>query len=240
VGYIFTVSISGHVDFTFEVERSLQVLDGAVAIFDASAGVEPQTISVWRQANRYKVPRIAFFNKMDKPNSHFHEAVVSLREKLPDTVPLLTQYPIGRGKDFSGVVDLVSMEMLLWRPDDGGEVIVRPLSWHQSKDLEDFVGLNSFMTSSLAEEIFHAREQLIEQLAMHDDVIMEKVLSNDCHSFQLDEQVLRTSLKKATCDIESGCVPLLFGSSLKNKGIQPLLDAVIDYLPSPVEKSFVM
>jgi elongation factor G len=204
------IDTPGHVDFTVEVERSLRVLDGAVAVFDAVAGVEPQTETVWRQANKYEVPRICFINKMDRTGADFEQGVEMIRDRL-DAVPAVVQLPIGAEGGFRGVVDLVRMEALVWEEGMGEEWAVLEIP----ADMKD-----------AADE---ARHQLIDVLSNHDDTIMEKYLG--------DEEITPEDLKRAlrTVTLGSHAVPILCGSAFKNKGVQPMLDAVVDYLPSPLD-----
>jgi elongation factor G len=204
------IDTPGHVDFTVEVERSLRVLDGAVAVFDAVAGVEPQTETVWRQANKYEVPRICFINKMDRTGADFEQGVEMIRDRL-DAVPAVVQLPIGAEGGFRGVVDLVRMEALVWEEGMGEEWAVEEIP----ADMKD-----------AADE---ARHQLIDVLSNHDDTIMEKYLG--------DEEITPKDLKRAlrTVTLGSHAVPILCGSAFKNKGVQPMLDAVVDYLPSPLD-----
>src|SRR5580704_721236 len=204
------IDTPGHVDFTVEVERSLRVLDGAVAVFDAVAGVEPQTETVWRQADKYEVPRICFVNKMDRTGANFDQCVEMIKDRL-DAVTAVIQLPIGSEGGFRGVVDLVQMRALVW--DDGmGE------EWTEEE-------IPAAM-KALAEE---ARHQLIDVVSNHDDTIMEKYLA--------DEEILAEDLKRAlrTVTLGNHAVPILCGSAFKNKGVQPMLDAVVDYLPSPLD-----
>jgi elongation factor G len=204
------IDTPGHVDFTVEVERSLRVLDGAVAVFDAVAGVEPQTETVWRQANKYEVPRICFINKMDRTGADFQQCVSMIRNRL-DALPAVIQLPIGSEGDFRGVVDLVRMKALVW--DDGmGE------EWSE-EDIPTEM-------KAVAEEANH---QLIDVVSNHDDTIMEKYLEG----VEITPDDLRRAIRTVT--LESYAVPILCGSAFKNKGVQPLLDAVVDYLPSPTD-----
>ncbi len=204
------IDTPGHVDFTVEVERSLRVLDGAVAVFDAVAGVEPQTETVWRQANKYGVPRICFVNKMDRVGANFPQAVEMIKDRL-EAVPAVVQLPIGAEGEFRGVVDLVRMRALVW--DDGmGE------EWSE----ED-------IPESLATEAADARHQLIDVLSNHDDTVMEKYLNDE----EITAEDLTAALRTVT--LGSHAVPVLCGSAFKNKGVQPMLDAVVDYLPSPLD-----
>ncbi|XP_043743803.1 ribosome-releasing factor 2, mitochondrial isoform X2 [Cervus elaphus] len=217
------IDTPGHVDFTLEVERCLRVLDGAVAVFDASAGVEAQTLTVWRQADKHKVPRICFLNKMDKTGASFNYAVESIREKLK-AKPLLLQLPVGEGKAFKGVVDVVGKEKLLWNPN--------------SNDGKDFERKPLLETSDpkLLNETTEARNALIEQVADLDDEFADLVLGEFSENFDLlPAEKLQTAIRRVT--LAQTAVPVLCGSALKNKGVQPLLDAVTLYLPSPEERS---
>ena len=197
-------------DFTVEVERSLRVLDGAVAVFDAVAGVEPQTETVWRQANKYSVPRICFINKMDRIGADFNRAVEMIRDRL-DAVPAVIQLPIGVEGGYQGVVDLLAMEALVWNDDMGEKWRTEPIP------------------ENLAAEADAARHQLVDVLSNYDDTIMEKYVGDE----QITDDDLRRGLRRAT--IASEIVPVLCGSAFKNKAVQPLLDAVVDYLPSPLD-----
>jgi elongation factor G len=202
------IDTPGHVDFTVEVERSLRVLDGAVAVFDSVAGVEPQSETVWRQADKYRVPRIAFINKMDRIGAHFDNAVDSMRERLGAN-PIKVQVPIGAEGDFSGVVDLINMKAIVYKDDLGQE-------W-EVVDIPE----------SHAELAAEARTALIESVADYDEELMADYLEEK----PIEPDRLIQDIRKATLDIS--ITPVLAGSAFKNKGVQPLLDAVIDYLPSP-------
>uniref|UniRef100_A0A7N5JV89 Ribosome-releasing factor 2, mitochondrial n=1 Tax=Ailuropoda melanoleuca TaxID=9646 RepID=A0A7N5JV89_AILME len=217
------IDTPGHVDFTLEVERCLRVLDGAVAVFDASAGVEAQTVTVWRQADKHKIPRICFLNKMDKTGASFKYAVESIREKLK-AKPLLLQLPLGEGKAFKGVVDVVSKEKLLWN--------------RQSEDGKDFERkpLLEMSDAELLKETTEARNDLIEQVADLDDEFADLVLGEFSENFDLlPAEKLQTAIHRVT--LAQTAVPVLCGSALKNKGVQPLLDAITMYLPSPEERN---
>ena len=200
----------GHVDFTVEVERSLRVLDGAIAVFDAVAGVEPQSETVWRQADTYRVPRIAFINKMDRIGANFAGSVQTMVDRLGAN-PVPIQLPIGEEADFSGVVDLVNMKAILYKDDLGQEWEITEIP----DELEDAAGA--------------ARTELIEAVAEYDDALMEDYLEEK----PIEPARLIQDIRKATLDISM--TPVLCGSAFKNKGVQPLLDAVIDYLPSPLD-----
>jgi len=207
------IDTPGHVDFTAEVERSLRVLDGAVAVFDGVAGVEPQTMTVWRQANKYSVPRMCFVNKLDRTGADFFRCVDMIVERLNST-PLVMQLPIGAESDFIGVVDLVEMNAKVWR----GETTMG----------EDYVVEE--IPADLADKAAEYREKLVETLAEADDDIMEVYLE-DGDTF--DVPTLKAAIRRAT--LADKLNPVLCGTAFKNKGVQPLLDAVIDYLPSPLD-----
>jgi elongation factor G len=208
--WINIIDTPGHVDFTVEVERSLRVLDGAVAVFDAVAGVEPQTETVWRQANKYSVPRICFVNKMDRIGADFPRTVSMIKDRL-DATPAVIQLPIGVEGGYQGVVDLLRMEALVWGDDMGEKWRTEPVP------------------AELADESDAARHQLIDVLSNYDDTIMERYVGEQ----EITAEDLRRALRRAT--IASQVVPVLCGSAFKNKAVQPLLDAVVDYLPSPLD-----
>ncbi|XP_033861987.3 ribosome-releasing factor 2, mitochondrial isoform X1 [Acipenser ruthenus] len=218
------IDTPGHVDFTVEVERALRVLDGAVAVFDASAGVEAQTLTVWRQADKHHVPRICFLNKMDKPGASFVYSIESIRQKLK-VKPLPLQIPIGTGKAFEGLVDLVTNEKLTWSPKssrDDGRVFERsPLTTADDPDL--------------VKEARDARSALIEQIADLDDEFAELVLGEFNENLDaLPSVKLHAAIRRVT--LARTAVPVFCGSALKNKGVQPLLDAITMYLPAPNER----
>ncbi|RZQ64135.1 elongation factor G [Amycolatopsis suaedae] len=206
------IDTPGHVDFTVEVERSLRVLDGAVAVFDGKEGVEPQSEQVWRQADKYEVPRICFVNKMDKLGADFYFTVRTIEERL-GARPLVIQLPIGAESEFEGVIDLVRMKALTWR----GEV----------KKGEDYAVEE--IPAELADKAAEYREKLVESVAESDDALMEKFLEGE----ELTEAEIKAGIRKLT--IERAAYPVMTGSAFKNKGVQPMLDAVIDYLPSPLD-----
>ncbi|MEE8552367.1 MAG: elongation factor G [Desulfobacterales bacterium] len=205
------IDTPGHVDFTIEVERSLRVLDGAIGVFCAVGGVEPQSETVWRQADKYIVPKIAFINKLDRVGASFFGTVEMMKERL-NANPLILQLPIGSEDDFAGVIDLINMKQTVWEDDTLGET-------YTTKDIpRDFI--------ETAEEY---REKLVETIAEVDDDIMEAYLSE---TLIAPESIL-AAIRRATIDLK--LVPVLCGSALKNKGIQPLLDAIVQFLPSPVD-----
>lgn len=205
------IDTPGHVDFTAEVERSLRVLDGAVAVFDGKEGVEPQSETVWRQADKYSVPRICFINKMDKLGADFYYSVKTIKEKLGAT-PLVIQLPIGAENDFVGVVDLIRMKAYVWN------------------DVKDDMGAH-YDTVDIPEDLQERAEQyraeLMDQVAEADDELVEKYLETG----ELTEEEMRAGIRKLT--IERKAFPVTCGSAFKDKGVQPMLDAVVDFLPSP-------
>jgi elongation factor G len=205
------IDTPGHVDFTAEVERSLRVLDGAVAVFDAVHGVQPQSEKVWRQADKYGVPRICFINKIDKMGADFEHAVDTIRKRL-NAKPIAIQIPIGQEDKFKGVVDLIEMKSIIWQDDTiGAEYISGPIPAELQKKAEAF------------------HTQLVETVAENDDEILHKFLEGEA----ISPEELRASLRKSTIDLK--LFPVVVGTAFKNKGVQPLLDAVVDYLPSPLD-----
>jgi elongation factor G len=205
------IDTPGHVDFTVEVERSLRVLDGAVAVFDGVAGVEPQSETVWRQADRYGVPRICFVNKMDRVGAEFHRCVDMISDRLGAT-PLVIQLPWGVEADFRGVIDLVRMRALLWQTEGKG-------------DKYDIVAIPDHHLEAAREW----RDRLIETISENDEEMMELYLEG----IEPDVEQLIAAIRRAT--ITGGVTPVLCGSAFKNKGVQPMLDAIVDFLPSPVD-----
>jgi elongation factor G len=205
------IDTPGHVDFTVEVERSLRVLDGAIAVFDAVAGVEPQSETVWRQADRYRVPRIAFINKMDRTGADFFAAVQSMVDRL-GARPVPVQLPLGQEEHFRGVIDLVEMRALVYQDELGTNYEVEEIP------------------AELLEQAQEYHHQLIDAVADHDDELTETYLLDES---AVTPDMLKRALRAATLDIT--VTPILAGSAFKNKGVQPLLDAVIDYLPSPLD-----
>ncbi|WP_026365831.1 elongation factor G [Promicromonospora sukumoe] len=206
------IDTPGHVDFTVEVERSLRVLDGAVAVFDGKEGVEPQSETVWRQADKYDVPRICFVNKMDKLGADFYFTVKTIVERLK-AKPLVIQLPIGSENDFEGVVDLIEMKALTWRGDT---------KMGEEYEVEE-------IPADLVEKAQQYRAELIEAVAEADDELLEKFLGGE----ELSIAEIKSGIRKLV--ISSSAFPVLCGSAFKNKGVQPMLDAVIDYLPSPLD-----
>jgi elongation factor G len=205
------IDTPGHVDFTAEVERSLRVLDGAVAVFDAVHGVQPQSEKVWRQADKYGVPRICFINKIDKMGADFEHAVDTIRKRL-SAKPVAIQIPIGQEAKFVGVIDLIAMKAVIWKDETmGAEYITEEIPADLKKKAE----------------AFHA--QLVESIAENDDEILHKFLEGE----EITAEELRKSLRKSTIALK--VFPVVVGTSFKNKGVQPLLDAVVDYLPSPLD-----
>jgi len=206
------IDTPGHVDFTVEVERSLRVLDGAVAVFDGVAGVEPQSETVWRQADRYSVPRICFINKLDRTGASFDKCVSMIKDRL-NAVALVLQLPIGNESDFLGVVDLIAMKALTWR----GE----------TQKGEDYT--IEEIPADMVDKCKQARHDMIETLSEHDDLCMEKYLEG----IELTEDEIIAGIRRAT--LAAKLTPVLTGSAFKNKGVQPMLDAVVRYLPSPLD-----
>jgi elongation factor G len=201
------IDTPGHVDFTIEVERSLRVLDGAVAVLDANAGVEPQTETVWRQGDKYKVPRMVFVNKMDKIGADFFNCEGMMVDRLGAT-PLVIQLPIGAEDQFSGVVDLLKMKAIIWDAETLGA------SFHEEE-----------IPADLADKATEYREKMIEIAVEQDDAAMEAYLEGN----EPDMATLKACIRKGT--ISGAFVPMLCGSAFKNKGVQPMLDAVADFLP---------
>lgn len=203
------IDTPGHVDFTTEVERSLRVLDGAVVVFCGVGGVEPQSETVWRQADKYRVPRIVFINKLDRVGADFHNVVKQITNRL-GAKPLITQLPIGKEDGFLGVVDLIRQKALVWEEDTLGA------RFHEEEIPADMV-----------EDVAHYREQLLESVADADDALLEKYLAGE----SLTQDEIIAAIRKKTKDI--ALFPVVCGTALRNKGVQPLLDAITDYLPSP-------
>ncbi len=204
------IDTPGHIDFTVEVQRSLRVLDGGLVVFDATQGVEPQSETVWRQADRYNIPRICFINKMDRIGASYEDSIKSIRERLGAN-PIAMQMPIGSEGGFRGVIDLLTREAIIWEDASGKEFSVVPIP------------------DEMVEDVEAARKDLIEHIAELDDELIVKFLEGD----ELTVEDLKAGLRRAV--IQNTATPVFCGSSLKNKGVQPLLDAVIDYLPSPLD-----
>ena len=210
-GYrINIIDTPGHVDFTVEVERSLRVLDGAIALFDSVAGVEPQSETVWRQADKYRVPRIAYINKMDRIGADFDRSVETMVERL-GAHPVPVQLPIGSEAEFAGIIDLIGMKAIIYKDELGKE-----------QEIID-------IPAEHAERATAAREHLLEEVSHYDDELVEMIVEEQ----EIPHEKLKAAIRKATLDIK--LTPVLCGSSFKNKGVQPLLDAVLDYLPSPLD-----
>jgi len=205
------IDTPGHVDFTAEVERSLRILDGAIIVFCGVGGVEPQSETVWRQADRYKVPRLAFVNKMDRVGADFENVVTMMRERLR-AAPLPIQFPVGSGETFAGVVDLINMTFRVYHEESLGATF------------DDHPIPKTFREAAKKK-----REELSEALSHYDDVLLEKII----HEKPIEETEIKAALRKAT--LEAKVVPVLCGAAFKNKGVQKLLDAVIDFLPSPLD-----
>jgi elongation factor G len=208
------IDTPGHVDFTAEVERSLRVLDGCVVVFCAVAGVQPQSETVWRQANRYEVPRIAFINKMDRVGANFNRVVEQIKERLNAT-PLMIALPIGAEDQYQGHVDLIEMQARVGLPTE-----------------EDPLGKNVItveIPADMVEKALNAREEMLENLCCYDDALMEKFLAEE----EIAPELIRTAIRKAT--INNQIVPVLCGTAFKNKGVQALLDSIVHFLPSPLE-----
>ncbi len=205
------IDTPGHVDFTAEVERSLRVLDGAVATYSAADGVQPQSETVWRQADKYNVPRIGYVNKMDRSGADFYETVRQMRDVLGAN-PVPVQIPIGAEENFKGVVDLIKMKAILWHDETMGA----------EYDVED-------IPAELADEAAEWRDKLLESAANFDDEVMELYLDGQ----DIPEEKLIAAIRKGCISME--CCPMVLGSSYKNKGVQPLLDYVCAFLPSPLD-----
>ena len=210
------IDTPGHVDFTIEVERSLRVLDGAVTVFDSVAGVEPQTETVWRQANKYKVPRMCFINKMDRIGANFYRTLDMIKDRL-QAVPAVIQLPVGAGgaesnEPFIGLIDLVKMKALIWHDEELGA------KWDEVE-----------IPAPLLDQANEYRELLLETIATSDDAFMEKYLSGE----EMSEAEVKRAIRAGTLAFDF--VPILCGSAFKNKGVQPMLDAVVDFLPSPLD-----
>jgi len=206
------IDTPGHVDFTIEVERSLRVLDGAVAVFCAVGGVEPQSETVWHQADKYRVPRIAFINKMDRVGADFYDVFHQMSERL-GARPVAIQIPWGAEDTFRGVVDLVEMKALVWQSEDLG-------ASYEQRDIPE----------ELSDLVQEYREKLLEAAAESDEILTEKYLNGQ----EIDPTEIRAALRKGC--LEMKLVPVTCGASFKNKGVQPMLDAILAFLPSPLDK----
>jgi elongation factor G len=226
------IDTPGHVDFTVEVERSLRVLDGAVAIFDAVAGVQPQSETVWRQADKYRVPRIAFVNKMDRVGADFDHCLRTMRQRL-GAHPVPLQFPLGKEDNFVGIIDFIEQKAVVWLEDTLGakyEVLPVEKLWDEAflKTRPEIV--TALKAAAISPEFYKEhREKMVEYVAEHDDAILDKYLAEH----ELTPEELRASIRRSTIALK--LVPVVAGSAFKNKGVQPLLDAVIDYLPSPLD-----
>jgi elongation factor G len=209
------IDTPGHVDFTIEVERSLRVLDGAIAVFDAVAGVEPQSETVWRQANKYRVPRMCFVNKMDRVGANFYRCVEMMKSRLA-AKPLIIQLPINEGEDYGGLIDLVKMKAVIWKNDTMGA---------------DFT--YEEIPENMKEKVAEYRKNMVESAVEQDDELMDKYLNGGEITFE----ELQRCIRKGT--INASFVPILNGTAFKNKGVQTLLDAVVDYMPSPKDIGFI-
>jgi elongation factor G len=224
------IDTPGHVDFTVEVERSLRVLDGAVAIFDSVAGVQPQTETVWRQADKYRVPRIAFVNKMDRVGADFDHAIRTMRQRL-SAHPVPLQFPLGKEDSFIGVIDFIEERAIVWKDETlGAEFEYIPLEklWDAAflKTRPDLFA--ALKASAISPEFYREhRDKVVEYIAEHDDAVLTKYLEQH----KLEPEELRASIRRSTLALK--LVPVLAGAAFKNKGIQPLLDAIVDFLPSP-------
>src|SRR6266704_3620122 len=226
------IDTPGHVDFTVEVERSLRVLDGAVAIFDAVAGVQPQTETVWRQADKYRVPRLAFVNKMDKMGADFDHVIGTIRKRL-GAHPVPLQFPLGREDNFIGIIDFLEQKVIVWLEETLGakfEIFEVAKLWDKAF-VDSRPDVAAALKASAIDKKFYDehRNKVVEYIAEHDDELVEKYLNGT--ALTLEE--MRKSIRKSTLALK--IVPVLAGSAFKNKGIQPLLDAVVDFLPSPVD-----
>ena len=205
------IDTPGHVDFTIEVERSLRVLDGAVAVFDSVAGVEPQSETVWRQANKYSVPRMCFVNKMDRIGADFYRCVEMIEDRLGSN-PLVIQLPIGAESNYEGLIDLITMKEIIWKEESLGAEF-------EYKDIRD----------ELKEEAEKYRTSLVEMAVEQDDNVMEQYLEGNEPSEESLKECIRLGV------LNQSFVPVLNGTAFKNKGVQPLLDAVVDFMPSPTD-----
>jgi elongation factor G len=226
------IDTPGHVDFTVEVERSLRVLDGAVAIFDAVAGVQPQTEAVWRQADKYRVPRIAFVNKMDRVGADFDHCIRTMRQRL-SSHPVPLQFPLGKEDSFIGCIDFIEQKAMVWQEETLGakfEIVELEKLWDAAflKTRPEIAA--ALKASAISPEFYREhRDKVVEYIAEHDDLVLSKWVQE--HALSPEE--LRASIRRSTIALK--LVPVLAGSAFKNKGIQPLLDAIVDFLPSPLD-----
>src|SRR6202050_3152829 len=226
------IDTPGHVDFTVEVERSLRVLDGAVCVFDSVAGVQPQSETVWRQADKYRVPRICFVNKMDRMGADFDHVIRTIRQRL-GAHPVPLQFPLGREDNFIGIIDFIEQKVVVWLEETLGakfEIFEVDKLWDKAF-VDSRPDVAAALKGAAIDKKFYDehRSKVIEYIAEHDDVLIDKYLNGE--TLTIDE--MRKSIRKSTLALK--IVPVLAGSAFKNKGIQPLLDAVVDYLPSPVD-----
>ncbi|HEX9760879.1 MAG TPA: elongation factor G, partial [Candidatus Acidoferrales bacterium] len=226
------IDTPGHVDFTVEVERSLRVLDGAVAVFDAVAGVQPQSETVWRQADKYRVPRIAFVNKMDRIGADFDHCIRSMRQRL-SAHPVPLQFPIGKEDNFIGVIDFIDQKAIVWKDENlGAEFETFPVDqlWDASFVASRPEIETALKAAAISEEFYREhRAKVVEYIAEHDDAVLSKYLEEH----DLSSEELRASIRRSTIALK--LVPVVAGAAFKNKGVQPLLDAIVDYLPSPLD-----
>ncbi len=226
------IDTPGHVDFTVEVERSLRVLDGAVCVFDSVAGVQPQSETVWRQADKYRVPRICFVNKMDRMGADFDHVIRTIRKRL-GAHPVPLQFPLGREDNFIGVIDFIEQKVIVWLEETLGakfEIFEVDKLWDKAF-VDSRPDIAAALKGSAIDKAFYDehRNKMVEYIAEHDDTLLDKYLNG----VALTVEEMRQSVRKSTLALK--IVPVLAGSAFKNKGIQPLLDAVIDYLPSPID-----
>jgi elongation factor G len=226
------IDTPGHVDFTVEVERSLRVLDGAVCVFDSVAGVQPQSETVWRQADKYRVPRICFVNKMDRMGADFDHVIRTIKQRL-GARPVPLQFPLGREDNFIGIIDFLEQKVVVWLEETLGakfEIFEVEKLWDKAF-VDSRPDVAAALKGAAIDKKFYEehRNKVIEYIAEHDDTLVDKYLNGE--TLTLDE--MRKSIRKSTLSLK--IVPVLAGSAFKNKGIQPLLDAVVDYLPSPVD-----
>src|SRR3954463_5420463 len=226
------IDTPGHVDFTIEVERSLRVLDGAVCVFDSVAGVQPQSETVWRQADKYRVPRICFVNKMDRMGADFDHVIRTIKQRL-GARPVPLQFPLGREDNFIGIIDFLEQKVVVWLEETLGakyEIFEVEKLWDKAF-VDSRPDVAAALKGAAIDKKFYDehRSKVVEYIAEHDDELVDKYLNGE--ALTLEE--MRKSIRKSTLALK--IVPVLAGSAFKNKGIQPLLDAVVDYLPSPID-----